>query len=271
MLVATNLHKTYRRNAEKVHVLQGTDLEVEDREFVAIVGASGSGKSTLLHLLGTLDRPDQGAVSLDGRRIDNLGAKDRDLLRNRTFGFIFQFYHLLPELTTLQNVMMPAMVGHSVRSWWGRRKEAAKRATEMLERVGLKHRLKHKPRELSGGEMQRTAIARALVSGPRILFADEPTGNLDVESGSEIVKLLRTVNQDQGVTILMVTHNLELVRHTDRVVRMAAGRLEQSSGFRVSSSESLPSVDSLARCSPAVLTASGKLGTRNSKPETGAA
>jgi lipoprotein-releasing system ATP-binding protein len=225
MLVATNLHKTYRRNAEKVHVLQGTDLEVEAREFVAIVGASGSGKSTLLHLLGTLDRPDQGAVSLDGRRIDNLGAKERDLLRNRTFGFIFQFYHLLPELTTLQNVMMPAMVGSTVRSWWRRRNDAAKRATEMLERVGLKHRLKHKPRELSGGEMQRTAIARALVSGPRILFADEPTGNLDVESGSEIVKLLRRVNQDQGVTILMVTHNLELVRHTDRVVRMASGRL----------------------------------------------
>jgi lipoprotein-releasing system ATP-binding protein len=225
MLVADNLHKTYRRNAEKVHVLQGVDLEVENREFVAIVGASGSGKSTLLHLLGTLDRPDQGTVSLDGRRIDGLGAKERDLLRNRTFGFIFQFYHLLPELTTLQNVLMPAMVGHTVRGWWGGRKEATKRATEMLERVGLKHRLKHKPRELSGGEMQRTAIARALVTGPSVLFADEPTGNLDVESGAEIVKLLRSVNQDRGVTILMVTHNLELVRHTDRVVRMAAGKL----------------------------------------------
>jgi lipoprotein-releasing system ATP-binding protein len=243
MLVAANLHKTYRRNAEKVRVLQGVDLEVEDREFVAIVGASGSGKSTLLHLLGTLDRPDQGTVSLGGRRIDSLGARERDLLRNRTFGFIFQFYHLLPELTTLQNVLMPAMVGQTVRGWWGRRQEAIKRATEMLERVGLKHRLKHKPRELSGGEMQRTAIARALVTGPRILFADEPTGNLDVESGAEIVKLLRCVNQDQGVTILMVTHNLELVRHTDRVVRMAAGRLETGSKFQVPSSKFEPAVE----------------------------
>jgi lipoprotein-releasing system ATP-binding protein len=239
MLVADNLHKTYRRNAEKVHVLQGVDLEVENREFVAIVGASGSGKSTLLHLLGTLDWPDEGTVSLNGRRIDDLRAKERDILRNQTFGFIFQFYHLLPELTTLQNVMMPAMVGHTVRNWWGRRKEAARRATEILERVGLKHRLKHKPRELSGGEMQRTAIARALVTGPRVLFADEPTGNLDAESGAEIVKLLRAVNQDQGVTILMVTHNLDLVRHTDRVVRMAAGKL---------SHELVAAGDQLAAC-----------------------
>jgi lipoprotein-releasing system ATP-binding protein len=225
MLLADNLHKTYRRNANVVDVLQSVDLEVHPGEFVAIVGASGSGKSTLLHILGTLDRPDTGSVSLDGRRIDHLGSRERDRLRNQTFGFIFQFYHLLPELTTLQNVMMPAMVGNTVRSWWGKRRDAAKRATEILERVGLKHRLKHKPRELSGGEMQRTAIARALVSRPRILFADEPTGNLDAESGGEIVKLLRSVNHDEGVTILMVTHNLDLVRHTDRVVRMAAGKL----------------------------------------------
>jgi lipoprotein-releasing system ATP-binding protein len=225
MLVAENLQKTYRRNAERVNVLKGVDLEVYDKEFLSIVGASGSGKSTLLHVLGTLDRPDTGSVYLDGRRIDNLRARDRDLLRNETFGFIFQFYHLLPELTALQNVMMPALVRHSVWSWRRNRKDVERRATEMLERVGLGHRLKHKPRELSGGEMQRTAIARALVSGPRVLFADEPTGNLDTDSGAEIVKLLRTVNQEQGVTILMVTHNLELVRHTDRVVRMAAGKL----------------------------------------------
>jgi lipoprotein-releasing system ATP-binding protein len=225
MLVAENLQKTYRRNTEKVRVLQGVNLEVEDGEFLAIVGASGSGKSTLLHVLGTLDKPDAGTVSLAGRRVDNLASRDRDQLRNATFGFIFQFYHLLPELTALQNVIMPALVGSSVRTWWGKRKEAAKRATEMLERVGLKDRLKHKPRELSGGEMQRTAIARALVGGPRVLFADEPTGNLDAASGAEIVKLLRGINRDGDVTILMVTHNLELVRHTDRVVRMAAGKL----------------------------------------------
>jgi lipoprotein-releasing system ATP-binding protein len=229
MLVARDLRKTYRRNAEAVNVLKGVDLEVRNSEFLSIVGASGSGKSTLLHLLGTLDRPDAGTVTIAGRRIDNLGSRERDRLRNTTFGFIFQFYHLLPELTTLQNVMMPAMVGNSTWTWWSKRREATRRATAMLERVGLKDRLKHKPRELSGGEMQRTAIARALVSSPRVLFADEPTGNLDTDSGMEIVKLLRSVNRDQGVTILMVTHNLELVRHTDRVVRMTSGRLEQQS------------------------------------------
>ena len=225
MLIAENLHKTYRRHANVVNVLKGVDLEVETGEFLSIVGASGSGKSTLLHLLGTLDKPDAGTVTLDGKRIDNLGSRDRDRLRNSTFGFIFQFYHLLPELTALQNVMMPAMVGTGIRSWWGTRREAARRAAETLERVGLRDRLKHKPREMSGGEMQRTAIARALVARPRVLFADEPTGNLDADSGQQIANLLRSLNQDEGVTILMVTHNLELVRHTDRVVRMAAGKI----------------------------------------------
>jgi lipoprotein-releasing system ATP-binding protein len=236
MLVANNLFKTYRRNANVVKVLQGVNLEVREGEFLSIVGASGSGKSTLMHLLGSLDKPDSGTVSLNGKRIDNLGSRDRDQLRNTTFGFIFQFYHLLPELTALQNVMMPAMVGNSVWNWWGTRREAAKKATAILERVGLKDRLKHKPKELSGGEMQRTAIARALVSNPKVLFADEPTGNLDAESGEGIVKLLRSVNQE-GVTILMVTHNLELVRHTDRQVRMLAGKLDQGSKFQVSGSK----------------------------------
>lgn len=236
MLVANNLFKTYRRNANVVKVLQGVNLEVREGEFLSIVGASGSGKSTLMHLLGTLDKPDSGTVSLNGKRVDNLGSRDRDQLRNSTFGFIFQFYHLLPELTALQNVMMPAMVGNSVWNWWGTRREAVKKATAILERVGLKDRMKHKPKEMSGGEMQRTAIARALVSNPKVLFADEPTGNLDVESGEGIVKLLRSVNQE-GVTILMVTHNLELVRHTDRQVRMLAGKLEHGSKVQVASSK----------------------------------
>ncbi len=227
MLQATNLHKTYRRHANMVRVLNGLDIAVHDGEFLSIVGASGSGKSTLLHLLGTLDRPDQGTIALDGTRIDNLPGRDRDHLRNETFGFIFQFYHLLPELTTLENVLTPMMVGTSLWSWFGRRKEARKRAAEMLERVGLGHRLKHRPRELSGGEMQRTAIARALVTKPRVLFADEPTGNLDATSGNEIIKLLRDVNRNEGVTILMVTHNMDIVAATDRVVRMVNGRIVQ--------------------------------------------
>jgi lipoprotein-releasing system ATP-binding protein len=225
MLIAEGLEKSYKRKAEVVRVLQGVNLEVYEGEFLSIVGASGSGKSTLMHVLGTLDRPDTGTVTLDGKRIDTVGRRERDRMRNTTFGFIFQFYHLLPELTTLHNVLMPALVGNSVWNWFGRRKDAEKRATEILDRVGLGHRLKHKPRELSGGEMQRTAIARALVAKPKVLFADEPTGNLDEATGEAIVKLLRSVNQDEKVTILMVTHNLDLVRHTDRVARMAAGKL----------------------------------------------
>src|SRR5262249_55663887 len=148
-----------------------------------IVGASGSGKSTLLHLLGTLDHPDQGSIWVGAERIDDLPAEKRDRLRNQTFGFIFQFYHLLPELSTLENVLVPHMISSSMTGWWARRRTYRKRATELLERVGLGHRLRHKPRELSGGEMQRAAIARALVNNPRILLADEPTGNLDVETG----------------------------------------------------------------------------------------
>ena len=225
MLIADNLHKTYRRHAEKVTVLNGLNLEVQRGEFLSIVGASGSGKSTLLHLMGTLDTPDQGAIYLEGRRIDQLPSRERDRYRNQTFGFIFQFYHLLPELTALENVLVPAMVGSSMWNWWGRKKQARIKAQEMLERVGLGHRLKHRPRELSGGEMQRTAIARALVSKPQILFADEPTGNLDIDSGGEIVRLLRDLNQQEGVTIIMVTHNLDIVPLTDRMVRIVAGRI----------------------------------------------
>jgi lipoprotein-releasing system ATP-binding protein len=184
-----------------------------------------------MHVLGTLDQPDEGTVKLNGRAIHDLRSRDRDQLRNTTFGFIFQFYHLLPELTTLQNVMMPALVGSTLRNWWGKRREAKQRALEILDLVGLGHRLKHKPRELSGGEMQRTAIARALVAKPKVLFADEPTGNLDTDSGEEIVALLRRINREENVTILMVTHNLDLVRHADRVVKMIGGRLNEQPPF----------------------------------------
>src|SRR4051812_17311537 len=226
LLAAVNLHKAYRKNAIEVPVLNGLDLEVHPGEFLSVVGASGCGKSTLLHLLGTLDKPDAGEIRLDGRRIDDLPGLDRDALRNRTFGFIFQFYHLLPELSALENVLIPAMIEQSAWSWWSGRRELKRRATELLERVNLGHRLKHKPRELSGGEMQRAAIARALISRPRVLLADEPTGNLDEDTGGEIIKLLRALNRDEGLTIVMVTHNLDLVAATDRVVRIAAGRIE---------------------------------------------
>jgi lipoprotein-releasing system ATP-binding protein len=227
LLSAVNLQKTYRRSADKVQVLRGLDLEVAEGEFLSVIGASGSGKSTMLHLLGTLDKPDGGSIYLEDRRIDNLPAEQRDALRNRTFGFIFQFYHLLPELDTLENVLMPQMIGHSVRSWLWNRRSLRKRATELLGRVGLGHRLKHRPRELSGGEMQRAAIARALVNQPRVLLADEPTGNLDSGTGAQIIQLLRDLNRQEGLTIVMVTHNLEIVHDTDRVVRLAEGRVER--------------------------------------------
>jgi lipoprotein-releasing system ATP-binding protein len=226
LLTACDLHKTYRRHAEKVPVLRGLDLEATAGEFLCVVGASGSGKSTLLHLLGTLDRPDQGSIHLDGERIDNLPSKERDRLRNEVFGFIFQFYHLLPELTALENVIVPTMITHSVLGWLTQRRALRRRAEELLDRVGLGHRLKHRPRELSGGEMQRAAIARALMARPRVLLADEPTGNLDAGNGTEIIRLLRDLNQHEGLTIIMVTHNLDLVTDTDRVVRLVEGRVE---------------------------------------------
>ena len=225
MLQAHDLTKTYRRNADAVRVLQGLDLTVDNGEFLSIVGASGSGKSTLLHLLGTLDAPDSGTITLEGKRIDNLRGKARDQLRNQTFGFIFQFYHLLPELSALDNVLMPAYVSESVRSWWRTRREWKRRATELLEVVGLAHRIKHKPREMSGGEMQRTAIARALLTQPRLLLADEPTGNLDVDTGADIVRTLKQLNEENGVTIILVTHNLEITHVADRVVKMVQGQV----------------------------------------------
>jgi lipoprotein-releasing system ATP-binding protein len=229
LLAAVNLHKTYRKNAIQTPVLRGLDLGVQPGEFLSIVGNSGSGKSTLLHLLGTLDRPDLGEVLLEGRRIDNQSADTRDRLRNQTFGFIFQFYHLLAELSALENVLVPQMISHSIFSWFGQARALKRRGQELLERVGLGHRLRHRPRELSGGEMQRAAIARALINRPRILLADEPTGNLDAENGASIVALLRDLNRQEGLTIIMVTHNMEIVSATDRVVRLVAGRVEDAS------------------------------------------
>ena len=236
MLTAENLYKTYRRHAVAVRVLNGLNLEVKTGEFLSIIGAAGSGKSTLLHLLGTLDAPDAGAITLDNgdgpKRIDNLPGRDRDELRNRTFGYIFQFYHLLPELNAIDNVLMPAYIAHSTLGWMKARRQWRKRAEELLRKVGLGHRIKHRPREMSGGEMQRASIARALIMNPRVLLADEPTGNLDAENGNEIVRILRDLNREEGVTIVMVTHNTEIVSATDRVVRMVGGVVTEDSRTR---------------------------------------
>ncbi len=183
--------KSYRKGSTQVPVLKGVSLGVRRGESLAIVGQSGSGKSTLLHVLATLDAPDEGEVHFAGHRIDRLPAGQRDRLRNRHFGMIFQFYHLLPELTTLENVSAPLMIAEGLWSFWRRRAIHRRAALKLIELVGLSHRLKHRPRELSGGEMQRAAIARALVAGPELLLADEPTGNLDQATGGEILELLR--------------------------------------------------------------------------------
>jgi lipoprotein-releasing system ATP-binding protein len=227
-LVVTDLTKSYRKGPIEVPVLRGVDLEVREGEFLAIVGQSGCGKSTLLHLLGTLDAPDRGEIYFDGNRIDNLPAVGRDVLRNRHFGMIFQFYHLLPELTTLENVLSPLLIAHGVISYFRHRAEHHRRAMELLEKVSLDHRLKHKPRELSGGEMQRAAIARALISEPEVLLADEPTGNLDKATGCEIMRILRSLNRENNLTIVMVTHDLPIAEGADRAVRLTEGRVESA-------------------------------------------
>lgn len=226
-LRAIDLHKSFHKGPVEVPVLRGVSLSVREGEFLAIVGQSGSGKSTLLHLLCTLDAPDQGEIHYAGRRIDNLASAGREALRNRQFGMIFQFYHLLPELTTLENVLSPLMIAHGVWSYWRRRREHRARATELLEMVGLGHRLKHRPRELSGGELQRAAIARALVAQPRLLLADEPTGNLDQSTGQGIIEILGALNREQNLTIMMVTHDPTIAHQADRIVRLVGGRIEQ--------------------------------------------
>jgi lipoprotein-releasing system ATP-binding protein len=226
-LACVDLAKAYRKGKVQVPVLHGVDFEAGHGEFVAVVGASGSGKSTLLHVLGLLDAPDRGQILLDGRRIDRLGDRRRDELRNRTFGFIFQSYHLLPELTALENVLSPLMIRHGVLAYTARRASLTGEARRILERVGLGHRCGHKPSELSGGEMQRAAIARALSGRPSILLADEPTGNLDAATGQSVLDLLRDLNREEGLTMIMVTHDPQVAAQADRVVRLTEGRIEE--------------------------------------------
>jgi lipoprotein-releasing system ATP-binding protein len=226
-LSAQGLVKSYWKGRNEVPVLRGVDLEVEHGEMLAIVGSSGSGKSTLLHLLGLLDAPDSGQVLFEGERIDNRPDRYRDSMRNRTFGFIFQFYHLLPELSALENVQMPQWIGRGVWSYWKERRQLKRHAEELLERVGLGHRLEHLPSELSGGEMQRAAIARALAGRPAVLLADEPTGNLDAGSGHGVLELLRDLNRERGLTMILVTHDPHIAQQADRVVRLAEGRIEE--------------------------------------------
>jgi lipoprotein-releasing system ATP-binding protein len=226
-LAVQGLHKSFWKGKNEVPVLHGVDLTIERHEMLAVVGASGSGKSTLLHLVGLLDAPDRGEVALDGTRIDHVSERQRDQLRNHTFGFIFQFYHLLPELTALENVLIPQLIGHGIWSYMRERRRLKREGAELLERVGLGHRMTHFPSELSGGEMQRAAIARALAGRPAVLLADEPTGNLDAANGQAVIDLLRDLNREYGLTMILVTHDQQIAKQADRVVRLAEGRIEE--------------------------------------------
>ena len=223
---ALRLYKSYHKGSLEIPVLRGVDLTVKAGEFLAIIGQSGSGKSTLLHLMGTLDVPDRGEVHFEGRRIDHLPSRERDRLRNQSIGLIFQFYHLLPELTALENVLMPAMIAEGVWRYRRGRRRWVAQAESLLEMVGLSHRRRHRPSEMSGGELQRAAIARALLAQPRLLLADEPTGNLDQENGRAILELLRTLNATQELTIVMVTHDAAIACEADRTVRLVDGCME---------------------------------------------
>ena len=222
---ATNIHKSYRKGTLEVPVLKGVDLDIAEGSFTAIVGQSGSGKSTLLHLLATLDAPDQGAVYFQDRQIDNLPSRQREAIRNQEFGLIFQFYHLLPELTTLENVLVPKMVQDGFFTYLKNKRKYKQRATELLEMVGMGHRVTHRPNELSGGEMQRTAIARALISEPSVILADEPTGNLDEQNGAEVLETLNNLRNQENLTVVMVTHDAILAQTADKTIRLVNGKV----------------------------------------------
>lgn len=220
MIKAKAVTKSFTTAAGHLDVLKEVDLSIDAGEFISIIGASGAGKSTLLHILGTLDRPTSGQLHISGLEISAMTETELTEFRNRSIGFVFQFHHLLPEFTAIENAMMPLLISGTTRS------EAAQKATGLLERLGLGHRLQHRPGELSGGEQQRVAVARALVMNPKIVLADEPTGNLDTSTGDELFELLHSINQESGTTFVMVTHNEALSAQCDRVIVMADGTIK---------------------------------------------
>lgn len=225
ILKAEGIHKSYRMGATQVKVLKGVDLAVKKGEFVAIVGASGSGKSTLLHILGALDKPNKGVVTFEKRDLSRFSGGELNRFRNKTVGFVFQFYHLLDELSVLENVYLPAMTGRSMLGWLACRKWAKNRARELLAQLGLAERAKHKPYQLSGGERQRAAIGRALMNEPQLLLADEPTGNLDSATGNGILEVLEKLNR-AGQTVVMVTHDERIAQRAGRIVTLVDGKIE---------------------------------------------
>jgi lipoprotein-releasing system ATP-binding protein len=224
IISVSDIHKSYKMGQTSIDVLKGLELSVQKGSFLAVVGASGSGKSTLLHILGALDNPDKGSVHFNGNDLQKFSSRQLNTFRNKKVGFVFQFYHLLDELTVLENVILPVMAGLGTLEWLAQRKSTKKRANELMERLGLAQRIGHKPYQLSGGERQRVAIARALINGPERLLADEPTGNLDFETGNGILDVLEELNSD-GQTIIMVTHDDRIAQRAHRVIRLLDGRI----------------------------------------------
>jgi lipoprotein-releasing system ATP-binding protein len=214
------LYKSFMTDGKKVEVLKGIDLTVRRGEVINILGASGAGKSTLLYILGALDRPTSGTIVHDGIELFSMGDRDLAEFRNRRIGFVFQFHHLLPEFTAIENVMMPALIARM------RPGEARDRATSILDRLGLADRRDHKPGELSGGEQQRVAVARAVLLSPDVVLADEPTGNLDTKTGEEVHELLMELNREMGITMVIVTHNLKLAGKDGRSMILEDGRIK---------------------------------------------
>jgi ABC-type lipoprotein export system ATPase subunit len=209
----------------KLDVLKGVSLKLQKGELVAVVGSSGSGKSTLLHILGALDPPTTGTVICNGQSMAKIPSHQRDRLRCSYFGFVFQFYHLLPDLNVLENVLFPKMVQTSMWGWLSRSEHARRRCRELLEQVGLEERIRHRPNQLSGGERQRVAIARALANDPQVLLADEPTGNLDKRTGQGVLGVIKDLHH-RGQTIVLVTHDPDVARQADRVLHLEDGRLK---------------------------------------------
>lgn len=227
MLQVLNVKKEYQMGRRRLEVLHGVSLRVERGEFLCIAGRSGAGKSTLLHVMGLLDTPTEGSIFYEGRNLSMGSERMRAFWRNRLFGFVFQFYNLLPDFDAQENVWLPGMVEAGVGNWRKRKKELSRRAAELLGMVGLKDRVAHRPSQLSGGEKQRVAIARALINEPEVLLCDEPTGNLDVRTGETILDLLHSVRTDTGCTLVMVTHERGVAARAERLLELVDGRIAE--------------------------------------------
>ena len=227
MIEVINLYKSFPLSGKEIPVLKGISLTLKKGEMIAVVGASGAGKSTFLHILGALDSPTTGKVLFEGVNICDQNDEKRAQFRNEQVGFVFQFHHLLPEFTALENVMMPGLIQKG-----RRQKEVYAEARDLLNRVGLSERISHRPGELSGGEQQRVAVARALVLRPQLVLADEPTGNLDTHTSFEVFSLLKELNYQNGITFVIVTHNEKLAHSADRMVKMTDGKLEKNGDTR---------------------------------------